>query len=88
MDLIYPEGFGEAVSGGEREHEYERVKKLIASSGESPSDYSQYLALLKTGIPPSCGFGIGLERLTRYVCGLEKISDATAFPKIPGVVSF
>jgi len=28
--------------------------------------------------------GIGIERLTRYVCNLDHIKEARLFPKVPG----
>ena len=87
FDLIYPEGFGEAISGGEREHRYEKVVERMQHSGEDPSQYGWYLDMLKAGIPPSAGFGIGVERLTRFICGLENIWDAVPFPKVAGVPS-
>ncbi|MFQ6084921.1 MAG: asparagine synthetase A [Candidatus Bathyarchaeia archaeon] len=87
MDLLYPDGFGEAISGGEREFRYDRVVKRIRDGGENPVQYKWYLEMLKYGVPPSAGFGIGVERLTRFLCGLSKIWDATPFPKVPGVVS-
>ncbi len=87
FDLVYPEGFGEAVSGGEREYQFERVLARIRSNGEDPEAYGWYLEMLGEGVPPSAGFGIGVERLTRYVCGLENIWEAVPFPKVPGIVS-
>lgn len=87
FDLIYPEGFGEAVSGGEREHTYRRVIKRMELSGEDPSNYGWYLEMLKDGICPSAGFGIGVERLTRWICGLDAVWEAVPFPKVPGIVS-
>ncbi|HVP99883.1 MAG TPA: asparagine synthetase A [Candidatus Thermoplasmatota archaeon] len=84
MDLIYPEGYGEALSGGEREHEYDRIVQRILWKGQSLSKFTNYLDVAKTDLPPSAGFGIGIERLTRYVCGLQRIEDTTLFPKIPG----
>jgi len=87
FDLIYSEGFGEAISGGEREYRYEKVVERIVKSGEKVADYEWYLEMLKNGIPPSAGFGIGVERLTRFVCGLENIWDAVPFPKVAGVYS-
>jgi asparaginyl-tRNA synthetase len=56
-------------------------------SGEEPSRYEWYLDMLKNGIPPSAGFGIGVERLTRFICGLENIWDAVPFPKVAGIPS-
>jgi asparaginyl-tRNA synthetase len=84
MDLIYPEGYGEAVSGGERENEYERIKYRIHKKGQTYAQFKNYLKCAKEGLPPSAGFGIGIERLTRYICGLERIEEASLFPKIPG----
>lgn len=71
FDLMYPEGFGEAVSGGEREHRYEKVVERMRGSGENVSNYEWYLEMLRNGIPISAGFGIGVKRLTRFICGLK-----------------
>ncbi len=87
FDLIYPEGFGEAVSGGEREFQVERVLERMRMRGEDPRDYGWYIEMLREGVPPSAGFGIGVERLTRYICGLRNIWDAVPFPKVPGIPS-
>jgi len=87
MDLIYPEGFGEALSGGEREHSYDSILKRIKVMGLLPEDFKIYLEFAKKGIPPSAGFGIGIERLTRFICGLKRIEDVTLFPKKPGELS-
>ncbi len=87
FDLLYPEGYGEAVSGAEREHEYAKVVARLRETGENPSKYEWYLDMLREGIPPSSGFGIGVERLTRYVCGLRAIWQARPYPKLAGVYS-
>ena len=87
MDLIYPEGYGEAVSGGEREYQYERIKKRILQKGWNLSQFREYLQLAKNDFPPSAGFGIGIERLTRFICGVERIEETTLFPKTPGKTS-
>jgi asparaginyl-tRNA synthetase len=84
MDLIMPEGFGEVISGGEREYKYTNVKRLLEADG-CADEYKWYLEMLKTGIPPSAGFGLGIERLTRYICGLDHIWESSPFPKVPGI---
>ena len=73
-DLIYPEGFGEGLSGGEREYEYDKIIERIKKTGDPVEKFDRYLEIVKEGIPPSAGFGIGIERLTRYICGLEHVS--------------
>ena len=86
MDLIYPEGYGEALSGGEREHTLPRILRRLEQDEIPPERFSEYLRVVEEGIPASAGFGIGIERLTRYVCGLDHIKDARLFAKVPGKV--
>ena len=87
FDLFYPEGYGEAISGSERETELAKIKKKMKEAGISSDGYEWYFEMLKHGIPQSAGFGIGIERLTRFVCGLDFVWEAAPFPKVAGVVS-
>ncbi len=87
FDLMYPEGFGEAISGSEREHRPAGAREGMLRAGVNPKEYGWYFEMLRSGIPPSAGFGLGIERFTRYLCGLEKVWQAAAFPKVPGVHS-
>ncbi len=87
MDLIWPEGYQEASSGGEREYELSRIIERIHKKGQTEEQFKWFIELAKHGIKMSTGFGIGIERFTRYVCGLEKIEDTNPFPKVPGRVS-
>lgn len=84
MDLIYPEGYGEALSGGEREYKFDKIKNRIINKGQSLTQFEGYLKLAKNNLPQSAGFGIGIERLTRFICGLDNIEETSLFPKIPG----
>ncbi len=87
FDLMYPEGYGEAASGAEREYEVEKVVARMRATGENPAKYGWYIEMLKYGIPPSAGFGIGVERLTRYICGLKTVWEARPYPKVAGIYS-
>jgi asparaginyl-tRNA synthetase len=87
FDLIAPEGYGELCSGSEREHDYATIIARMRETGENPAKYAWYLNMVREGISGSAGFGIGLERFTRYVAGLDSVWQATAFPKVPGLVS-
>lgn len=87
FDLLLPEGYGELSSGSRRENDYDRIIARIRETGENPAKYDWYLKLLRVGVPPSAGFGIGVERLTRYLAGLAAVWQAVAFPKIPGLAS-
>ncbi|HTW56199.1 MAG TPA: asparagine synthetase A [Thermoplasmata archaeon] len=81
MDLIYPDGFGEALSGGEREYTLEAILRRIRAKGQTPEQFRWYLESARRGLEPSAGFGIGLERLVRWLLGLRDVADTSLFPK-------
>lgn len=84
-DLIWPEGFGEALSGGEREWEYSRILRRMKEDGIEVSKYKAYLSIARNGfLKPSAGGGIGIERLIRFITGAKHISDIQLFKRIPG----
>ena len=84
---MYPEGYGETASGGERETDVGKIRRKMGDAGIDPSEFEIYFETLRAGTPPSSGCGIGFERLVRYICGLDKVWEAAPFPKIPGVLS-
>jgi asparaginyl-tRNA synthetase len=87
FDMIAPGGFGEMCSGGERTHEYRRLIERMRETGENPAKYAWYLDIAREGLPASAGFGLGLERVTRYIAGLDAVWRASAYPKLPGIAS-
>jgi asparaginyl-tRNA synthetase len=87
MDLLWPEGFEEAISGGEREFKLDRILERVRKKGQTEDQFRWFIELAKMGIEESAGFGIGVERFTRYACGLDRIEKVTPFPKVPGKVS-
>lgn len=87
MDLIYPEGFGEALSGGEREWKYEKIVSKIKRKGLKLESFEFYLQIAKAGLSPSAGFGIGVERLVRFLTGQKSVFEIKLFPKLPGEFS-
>ena len=84
MDLIYPLGYGEAISGGEREYEYERIVDRIKKKGQTLEEFELLLEASKRGLYPSAGFGIGIERFVRFIRGMNDIREVTLFPKSIG----
>lgn len=83
-DLVYPEGFGEALSGAEREHEYERIIERMRRHGLDEARYAPYLEHAKKGLKPSAGGGFGVERLVRYLTGARHIQEVQLFKRVPG----
>jgi asparaginyl-tRNA synthetase len=62
-------------------------KKLLALD-LNPEDYWWYMDLRRYGSVPHAGYGLGFERLVTYICGIENIREAIAFPRYPGNAEF
>jgi len=85
-DLILPEGYGEVLSGGEREYKFEKIIAKLERANLEPSNFWPYLEIAKKGwLRPSAGAGIGIERLVRYFTGMPHIEDVQVFPRVPGI---
>ena len=80
-DFIAPDGYGEIIGGSEREADPDKIKKRLIEMGEKPEQYSFYLDTRKYGSVPHGGFGMGVERVISWICGLDTIKDAIAFPR-------
>ncbi len=81
-DLIGTEGSGELIGGSQREDSYEILKKAIEEEDMEGPEYQWYLDLRKYGSVPHSGFGLGLERMVRFVCGIEHIRETIPFPRM------
>lgn len=81
FDLLAPEGNGELIGGSERDINIDELKKSLKAKGEKLEDYSYYFDIHSYGAVPHGGFGLGTERLVKWICGLETIKDAIAFPR-------
>ena len=83
-DIIWPEGYGEGLSGAEREFEYKQILKRMDETGTNQKVFANYLEAAKAGkLVSSAGAGFGVERMTRYVCQLKDIDEATLFSRKP-----
>jgi asparaginyl-tRNA synthetase len=83
-DLVYPEGFGEGLSGAEREYEFDQIVRRIDRDKIDKKRYAPYLELAKDGLTPSAGAGFGIERLIRFIGGAEHVGDVQLFRRVPG----
>jgi asparaginyl-tRNA synthetase len=82
-DFIGPEGYGEIIGGSARETDIEVLKTKLREQGEDPENYQYYLDTRRYGSVPHGGFGMGMERIVTWVCGLENIKDSIPFPRTP-----
>lgn len=80
-DLIAPEGFGELATGGQRIASYDVLMERIRSQDLPTEAFGWYLDLRKYGMPEHAGFGMGVERVTRWLAGLKHIRGASLFPR-------
>jgi asparaginyl-tRNA synthetase len=87
VDVLVP-GIGELIGGSEREENYDVLLERIKSLGLEPKDYDWYLDLRRFGTVPHSGFGLGFERLIRYITGMENIRDVIPFPRAPKLADF
>lgn len=71
----------EITTGGQRIHNYGQQVEKLKARGMEPEDFSGYLLFHKHGAPPHGGLGIGLERLTMQLCGLDNIRRVSLFPR-------
>jgi asparaginyl-tRNA synthetase len=81
-DVLAPEGYGEIVGGGERLADGELLLKRIREHGLPEEDFRWYLDLRRYGTVPHSGFGMGIERVVTWICGIEHLRETIAFPRM------
>ena len=86
-DMLAPDGFGEISSGGMREDDSSSITKKIEEEGLDTTSYQWYLDLRRYGSVPHGGFGIGIERLMRWMTRIDDIKDTVLFPRTMSRVS-
>jgi asparaginyl-tRNA synthetase len=86
-DLLAPRGHGEIVGSGVRIDSYEELYNRILEEGLDPQDYSWYLDLRRFGSVPHAGFGLGVERVLRWILDLPHVRMASLFPRTPSRVT-
>lgn len=84
-DVFWPEGYGEALSGGEREWEHQEILRKMSERKTNTESFKRYLEVASSGlIPPTVGGGLGIERMVRFLTGQKHVRDVALFPRVPG----
>jgi len=83
FDVIGPDGYGELFGASQRENDINILKKRLEAEGEDFKDYEYYFDTRRYGSVPHGGFGMGVERVISWICGLDHIRDAIPFPRTP-----
>jgi asparaginyl-tRNA synthetase len=81
VDVLAPEGYGEIVGGSQRDLDVKAMQEKLHAMGEKPEAYQWYFDTRIYGGVPHAGYGLGVERVVAWICGLENIKDAIPFPR-------
>ena len=82
VDVLASEGYGEVIGGGERATSLEYLEAQIKKEGLPRESFEWYLDLRRYGSVPHAGFGMGIERCTAWMCGIEHVRETIPFPRM------
>ncbi|HNV03992.1 MAG TPA: asparagine--tRNA ligase [Vicinamibacterales bacterium] len=81
VDVLAPEGYGEIIGGSQRIADYDLLVRRIQEHGLPPEAFQWYLDLRRYGSVPHGGFGMGIERVVAWICGLDHLREAIPYPR-------
>jgi len=82
MDMLAPEGYGEIIGGGQRIHDLEILRQQIEAHDLPEEAFKWYVDLRRYGSVPHAGFGMGIERVVAWICGLDHVRETIPFPRM------
>ena len=82
VDVLAPEGYGEIIGGGQRLHDYDLLLRRIKEHDLPQEAFEWYLDLRRYGTVPHAGFGMGIERVVAWICGLEHVRETIPYPRM------
>jgi asparaginyl-tRNA synthetase len=82
VDVLAPEGYGEIIGGGQRIDDYDLLLRRIEEHKLPKEAFEWYLDLRRYGSVPHGGFGMGIERVVSWICGLEHLREAIPYPRM------
>jgi asparaginyl-tRNA synthetase len=82
VDFLAPEGYGEIIGGGQRLDDYELLLQRIKDHKLPQEAFEWYLDLRRYGSVPHSGFGMGIERVVAWLCGLEHVRETIPYPRM------
>ena len=82
VDFLAPEGYGEIIGGGQRLEDYDLLIQRIDEHKLPREAFEWYLDLRRFGSVPHAGFGMGIERVVSWICGLEHLREAIPYARM------
>ena len=80
--MLAPEGYGEIIGGGQRLDDSTCCSQRIKEHDLPQEAFEWYLDLRRYGSVPHGGFGMGIERVVAWICGLEHLREAIPYPRM------
>jgi asparaginyl-tRNA synthetase len=84
MDVLAPEGYGEIIGGGERATDLAFLESQVKAHNLPAEVFNWYFDLRRYGSVPHSGFGLGLERVITWICGIQHVRETIPFPRLLG----
>ena len=81
LDMLAPEGYGEIIGGSQRIHDLALLEKRLDEHKLPREAYEWYLDVRRYGTFPHAGFGMGLERVVTWICGIHHLREAIPYPR-------
>lgn len=81
VDVLAPEGYGEIIGGSQRVDSYDLLRSRIEEHHLPLAAFQWYLDLRKYGSVPHAGFGMGIERVVAWLCGLDHVRETIPFAR-------
>ena len=82
VDVLAPEGYGEVIGGSQRVSSYELLSSRIDQHKLPREAFEWYLDLRRYGSVPHSGYGMGIERLVAWICGLDHVRETIPFARM------
>ena len=82
VDVLAPEGYGEIIGGGQRLDDLDLLLQRIEEHKLPQEAFEWYLDLRRYGTVPHGGFGMGIERVVAWICGLEHVRETIPYPRM------
>jgi len=82
LDMIAPEGYGEIIGGSQRIHDHDLLLQRLREHNLPIEAFQWYLDVRKYGTFPHSGFGMGVERVVAWICGVPHLRETIPYPRM------
>jgi len=81
VDVLAPEGYGEIIGGSQRIGDPDQLLKRIEKHDLPLEAFRWYHDIRRYGGVPHSGFGMGIERVVTWICGIHHLRETIPFPR-------